>query len=151
MQGALEGFEEDSAPIRVAGVIVDADLAHLDRPLDYEIPEELADRVEVGVLVRVRLAGRRMNGWVLNVRTEHPIHRVNPIEAVVSALPLVTPEIFAAARRISALAAKERVWSSGSDMEAICAAVGEHTPCIYKILAVLYILRVLVHYIFTND
>ncbi len=101
MQGAFEGFEEDSAPIRVAGVIVDADLAHLDRPLDYEIPDELADRVEVGVLVRVRLAGRRMSGWVLSVRIEHPIHRVNPIEAVVSALPLVTPEIFAAARRIS--------------------------------------------------
>lgn len=102
LQGALDGFEtEDRAPVKVAGVIVDADLAHLDRPLDYEIPDELAEGVVPGVLVRVRLAGRRLPGWVVDVRTERPLHRLNPIETLVSRLPIAPAGIIAAARRIA--------------------------------------------------
>ncbi|WP_115727288.1 primosomal protein N' family DNA-binding protein [Actinomyces culturomici] len=100
-QTTLDGFAPGDAPVRVAGVLVDVDLAHLDRPLDYEVPTELLGAVAPGVLVRVRLAGRRLPGWVVDVRTETPVHRLSPIETVVSALPVLSPQILQVARRIA--------------------------------------------------
>ena len=50
---------------RYARVIVDVEPLHLDRPFDYAIPGAL--HVEVGHEVRVSFAGRRRNGWVVEV------------------------------------------------------------------------------------
>lgn len=98
----LEGFTPDAqTPVRVAGVLVDVDLPHLDRPLDYLIPDSLTDKVSVGVLVRVRLAGRLHNGWVLRVGTWAPTHRLTAIERVVSSTPLITEPLLTVARRIA--------------------------------------------------
>ncbi len=49
----------------VARVIVDVPLAHLDRPFDYLVPEELDDVVAAGLRVRVRFAGRLVDAYVL--------------------------------------------------------------------------------------
>ncbi len=101
-QATLDGFAPDApTPVRVAGVLVDIDLAHLDRPLDYAIPDALAPAVRPGVLVRIRLAGRLLSGWVLEVRTDTPLHRLSPIERVVSATPVLTAPILSVARRIA--------------------------------------------------
>lgn len=46
-------------------MIVDVEPLHLDRPFDYAIPEDLT--VGIGHEVRVSFAGRRRNGWVVDV------------------------------------------------------------------------------------
>lgn len=46
-------------------VRVVTDVAALDKEFDYLIPDALAGRVGVGTMVRVRLAGRRVGGWVV--------------------------------------------------------------------------------------
>lgn len=53
----------DSLP--VARVAVDSPLPHLDRPFDYLVPAELSEIVVAGSRVRVRFAGRLIDGWVL--------------------------------------------------------------------------------------
>lgn len=69
----------------IAQVRVDVVVPHLDRPFDYAIPAELADRVVPGVRVRVRFAGRLVNGFVTAVlaTTEHG-DQLKPIERVLS-------------------------------------------------------------------
>jgi primosomal protein N' (replication factor Y) len=72
---------------RVCRVVVD--VAALERPFDYLVPEELAGVVAVGVIVRVPLHGRRVRAWVVadDVESEAPPERLRPIAAVVSAGP----------------------------------------------------------------
>jgi primosomal protein N' (replication factor Y) (superfamily II helicase) len=50
----------------VAHLMVDVPLAHLDRPFDYLVPAELDEAVVPGVRVRVRFAGRLVDGFVLD-------------------------------------------------------------------------------------
>ncbi|HHT41628.1 MAG TPA: hypothetical protein GX000_08370, partial [Actinomyces sp.] len=52
----------------VARVLVDTNLPHLDRLFDYRIPQGMV--VEKGSLVRVKMAGRRYNGIVVEVVAE---------------------------------------------------------------------------------
>ncbi len=49
----------------VARVALLTPLPHLDREFDYEVPETLAEVAQPGVRVRVRLAGRLVDGFVL--------------------------------------------------------------------------------------
>ena len=45
MQGMLDGFDAPAArSAEIARVIVDVDLAHMDRPLDYVVPDTLVDQ-----------------------------------------------------------------------------------------------------------
>ncbi|WP_297555676.1 primosomal protein N' [uncultured Actinomyces sp.] len=72
---------------RVARVLVDTAVPHLDRLFDYEASGQ---PVQVGSLVRVKLAGRRINGFVLEVGEDSEFKgKLAPIERVVSAIPLV--------------------------------------------------------------
>lgn len=93
--------------VLVARVLVGVDLPHLDHPLDYTIPEKFREKVQPGSLVKVRLAGRPFSGWVHEVATVDPgVRRLQPIEAVVSAVPVLSPQIwqlaaFLAERHIS--------------------------------------------------
>ncbi len=88
----------------VAAVLVDTGLAHLDRAFEYSIPEELADSVAPGVRVKVRFAGRDLDGFVIELRdvAEHP-GRLQPIRRVVSAEPVLTPPVLAAAEQLAQL------------------------------------------------
>ena len=63
MQGMLDGFDAPAArSAEIARVIVDVDLAHMDRPLDYVVPDALVDQAQVGSLVRLRFSGNRVDG-----------------------------------------------------------------------------------------
>lgn len=42
------------------------------KPFDYLVPDHLAARVQVGTMVRVDLAGRRLAGWVVDDGVEPP-------------------------------------------------------------------------------
>jgi primosomal protein N' (replication factor Y) (superfamily II helicase) len=86
----------------VASVLVDTGLAHLDREFEYAVPEELADAVSPGVRVKVRFAGRDLDGYVTGLHEEagHP-GRLHPIRRVVSPELVLTPSVLEAARQVA--------------------------------------------------
>lgn len=68
--------------------------AHLDRDFDYLVPPELDELAQPGVRVRVRFAGRLVDGYLLErrARSDHGGKLVK-LERVVSAERVLTPEI----------------------------------------------------------
>jgi len=91
-----------AAALPVARVAVDVPLAHLDRPFDYAVPEHLDDATGVGARVRVRFAGRLVDGFVLErvAASEHP-GRLAWLEKVVSGEQALPPEIAALCRAVA--------------------------------------------------
>ena len=87
---------ELAAELPVARVLVDVPLAHLDRPFDYAVPESMADGLQAGVRVKVRFAGKDVDGFVLE-RTDHTDHTgpLAPGRRLVSAEPVLTPQVAA--------------------------------------------------------
>ncbi len=86
----------------VAAVVVDTPLAHLDRVFEYAVPEELAAAAVPGARVRVRFAGRDLEGFIVERRAaaEHE-GRLTPLRKVVSPEPVLTPEILALCRAVA--------------------------------------------------
>ena len=99
---------------RVARVLIDSPLPQLDRLFDYAIPEQLAADLRPGVRVRVplRSAGRVIDGYVVELgepdATDRPLSEV---DAVVSTTPVLTPGLYALARR-----AADRAAGSATDI-----------------------------------
>ncbi len=91
-----------SAVLPVARVCVDTPLAHLDRPFDYQVPAELDAAAAPGVRVRVRFAGRLVDGWLLE-RAEGSDHpgKLGWLERVVSAEPVLSPQVAALTRAVA--------------------------------------------------
>ncbi|MEP6629160.1 MAG: primosome assembly protein PriA [Lapillicoccus sp.] len=99
--------EDDPTPtpvpaLPVAAVVVDTGLPHLDRVFEYAVPVEIDDAAQPGVRVRVRFAGRDLDGFVVARRpaAEHP-GRLADVRRVVSPEPVLTPEILALARAVA--------------------------------------------------
>ena len=114
MQGMLDGFDAPAArSAEIARVIVDVDLAHMDRPLDYVVPDTLVDQAQVGSLVRVRFSGSRVDGWIVERTRREVDDHVGRVESVVSATPVLTPALYEASRRIASrfLATTSQVFS----------------------------------------
>jgi primosomal protein N' (replication factor Y) len=81
---------------------VDVSLSHLDRPFDYRVLAEHAEAVVAGCRVRVRFAGRLVDGFVLE-RVDESEHggRLAFLERVVSSEPVLRPEIAELARAVA--------------------------------------------------
>lgn len=96
-------FELDpGADVLVARVHLDIDLMHLDHPLDYVIPDDLVSRAVVGALVKVRLAGRPHQGWIVDTCRIHPgQRRLQPLLGIVSAGPVLTPALYQLASAVA--------------------------------------------------
>ncbi|MGV9327881.1 primosomal protein N' [Streptosporangium sandarakinum] len=96
------GVPEPAAVLPVARVAVDTPLPHLDRPFDYLVPASMDAEAVPGVRVRVRFAGKLVDGFLLE-RTEASEHqgRLARLERVVSPEPVLTPEIAALARAVA--------------------------------------------------
>jgi primosomal protein N' (replication factor Y) (superfamily II helicase) len=86
----------------VARVAVDVSLPHLDRPFDYLVPERLGADAVAGCRVRVRFAGRLVDGYLLE-RADASEHagRLAFLERVVSPEPVLTDEIAGLARAVA--------------------------------------------------
>ncbi|MEV0338792.1 hypothetical protein AB0H49_07165 [Nocardia sp. NPDC050713] len=92
------------APARpIARVLPLLTPAHLDRDFDYLVPPEFDEIAQPGVRVRVRFAGRLVDGYVL-ARLTHSEHggKLVKLERVVSAERVLTPEILDLATAIAA-------------------------------------------------
>ena len=101
-QGMLDGFDPPrSRSAQIARVLVDVDLPHMDRPLDYVIPDKFIDEAEVGRAVRVRFSGTRVDGWIVERTHRDALDDAAQIESVSSAMPVLTPALYEAARRIA--------------------------------------------------
>ncbi|WP_433192605.1 hypothetical protein ACQP1G_28325 [Nocardia sp. CA-107356] len=77
--------------------------AHLDRDFDYVVPPELDEIAQPGVRVRVRFAGRLVDGYIL-ARLSHSDHtgKMVELERVVSSERVLTPEILKLATAVAA-------------------------------------------------
>ncbi|MGB7450217.1 MAG: primosome assembly protein PriA, partial [Ornithinimicrobium sp.] len=86
----------------VAEVVIDTALAHLDRPVEYAGPGDMAETALPGVRVRVRFAGRDHHGFVLQRRAapRHP-GALTPLRRVVSPEVVLTPHIHRVARAVA--------------------------------------------------
>lgn len=86
----------------VARVAVDVPLAHLDRPFDYAVPASLADAAVPGCRVRVRFAGRLVDGYLLE-RVDESSHetKLAPLTRVISPEPVLSDEIARVARTVA--------------------------------------------------
>lgn len=101
-QDTFEGFAEPAPQLQdVAHVLVDTDLPHLDRPLDYVIPDSMLQEAVPGRIVRVRLAGRRKTGWILSRSTQTTTSSLRSLESVISSTQVLTPAFVEVARRIA--------------------------------------------------
>lgn len=85
---------EPAAVDPVARVLVDVPVAHLDRPFDYLVPKKYDADCRPGVRVKVPFAGQDVDGFVV-ARAEESEHvgQLRPLRRVVSAEPVLTPEI----------------------------------------------------------
>ncbi|QYJ05184.1 primosomal protein N' [Nocardioides panacisoli] len=85
---------EIAATAPVARVSVDVPLAHLDRTFDYAVPASMAEAAQPGVRVKVRFAGKDVDGFVVG-RSETSDHdgRLAPLRRVVSAEQVLTPQV----------------------------------------------------------
>ncbi|WP_324191395.1 primosomal protein N' [Nocardia cyriacigeorgica] len=78
--------------------------AHLDRDFDYLVPPEFDEIAQPGVRVRIRFAGRLVDGYLLDrlASTDHT-GKLVPLDRVVSAERVLTPEIL---RLVNSVAAR---------------------------------------------
>lgn len=87
----------------IAQVLIESPVPHLDRAFDYAVPIDLDEKVVPGCRVKVRFSGREMSGYVLS-RRQRPetSSRLSLITKVVSALPVVSPEVQELAEKVAA-------------------------------------------------
>jgi primosomal protein N' (replication factor Y) len=91
------------AEVRPVGrVVLDLPLSHLDRPFDYAVSRAQDAEAVPGARVRVRFAGKQRDGFLLE-RCDGTDHdgTLSPLTKVVSAEPVLTPEV---ARLVRAVA-----------------------------------------------
>ncbi|MFI0445067.1 primosomal protein N' [Actinomadura sp. 6N118] len=97
-----KGARRPAEDLPVARIAVDVTLPHLDRPFDYLVPAELADKAVPGCRVRVRFAGQLVDGFLLE-RAEESDHEGTLLflERITSPEPVLAPEIAALAREVA--------------------------------------------------
>jgi primosomal protein N' (replication factor Y) len=86
----------------VARLMIDLPLPHLDRPFDYLVPADLDETAVAGARVRVRFAGRLVDGYLLE-RTDATEHgsKLALLERVVGTVPVLTTETTALLRAVA--------------------------------------------------
>ena len=85
---------EITETLPVARIAVDVSLPHLDRPFDYLVPEDLAAAAQPGARVKVRFAGKDLDGFVLErlAESDHD-GKLMRLRKVVSPERVLTPEV----------------------------------------------------------
>lgn len=73
----------------------------IDKPLDYQIPEELRGGCKTGIRVSVPLRGKPKKGTILTLKEKPEIASVQNILALLSEKPAISPTLFALAEWMS--------------------------------------------------
>lgn len=85
----------------IARVALDQPLAHLDRLFDYQVPEELLAATVIGARVQVRFAGRKLDGWVVELGEDSDFEKLAPLVKVISSEPVMRPELVRLIRAVA--------------------------------------------------
>nr|WP_236792092.1 primosomal protein N' [Amycolatopsis sp. GM8] len=101
-KAARKGQQQPAAADPIARIVVDVQLAHLDRTFDYQVPEKFDADAVPGARVRVRFAGQLVDGFLIERAgtTEHT-GRLAFLERVTSAEPVLGPRLAALARTVA--------------------------------------------------
>jgi len=75
-------------PKRYAEVIIDSAVRDLDRPFTYEVPDDIADEVQVGSMVLVPFGDRLSLGYVVGLPPRSDVARTKSISRVLDEPPL---------------------------------------------------------------
>ena len=94
----IAGVSDLAQHLPIAKVVLDISLPHLDYPFDYEIPDELDESCQPGVKVKVKFAGRNLEGWVIERSKPQIDKKLSRIEKVISNLPVLKPDIIEVCR-----------------------------------------------------
>ena len=92
----------------IARVMLESPLPQLDRLFDYLVPTPLIPDARPGVRVKVplRSAGRTARGYIIELAPlGDETRQLSELDEVVSPLPVLTPEVWALARRLADRAA----------------------------------------------
>ncbi len=93
---------EPASELPVARVCVDLPPPHLDRPFEYLVPANLDGSAVPGTRVKVRFGRQDVDGYILG-RAQDAEHEgtLAPLRRVVSAEPVLTPEVARLARAVA--------------------------------------------------
>lgn len=86
----------------IAEVIVDVSTYHVDRPFDYEVPEEMVGLIEVGCRVKVPFGARQVLGFVVQLKQETMIedNKLKAVSQLLDMEPVLTEEMIFIAKRL---------------------------------------------------
>ncbi|PSK96848.1 replication restart DNA helicase PriA [Murinocardiopsis flavida] len=91
-----------AASLPIARVAVDTPLPHLDRLFDYVVPDTMDADAVPGCRVRVSFSGQSLDGFLIERVAESDFDgRIAYLKQVVSAEPVLTPEVAALARAVA--------------------------------------------------
>lgn len=78
----------------VAEVLIESAVPHLDRVFDYLVPQEAAAEAVPGARIKARFGGQEISGYIIGRKSEAAEGvRLSPMAKVVSAQPVLTPEL----------------------------------------------------------
>lgn len=88
---------------RYASVCVDAQAVAIDKPLTYAIPDELQDKVAIGVPVLIPVRGSWVTGYVVDLSDEAglPLELIKPVAKLLWDQPLFDAELLRLAKWVS--------------------------------------------------
>lgn len=96
------GARTAAAVLPIARVAVDVSLPHLDRTFDYLVADSQDDAAQPGTRVRVRFAGRLLDGYLLERQAESDHDgRLGFLERVVSPEPVLSAQVARLARAVA--------------------------------------------------
>ena len=76
-----------------AQVLVELKAKSLDKTFTYEIPENLLDKVKVGIRVIVPFSSRKLEGFVLEIGNYNSNYNLKEILSIVDDEPILTQEL----------------------------------------------------------
>lgn len=86
----------------IAKVLVDTGLSHLDAPYDYLVLADQDVAAQPGVRVRIRFAGKLVDGWLIDrVAISEFTGKLSPLASVVSSERLLFPQILALCNEVA--------------------------------------------------
>ncbi|WP_285724611.1 primosomal protein N' [Psychromicrobium xiongbiense] len=96
------GPEKPEIANSVAQVLIESPLPHLDRLFDYRVTADLDAEAQPGVRVKVWFAGRELPGFLVSRSERSSTSRtLSPLRKVVSAVPVLQPEILALVQAVA--------------------------------------------------
>lgn len=101
-QDALIAAPEPTRIKRVARVLIDSSVPHLDRLFDYEVPASMAEQAVPGIRVKVPFGPQQLAGFIIEILEDHPSPmKLRPLAKIVSDQVALYPEVIEAASEVA--------------------------------------------------